>query len=151
MQSQTNSSIRISRSFSASPQEVWQAWTDPKLVKSWFGSDPNGKVLDASLDVRPGGTFEVTFRNSDDTQFTCAGTYKEIKKYQRLVFTWTWKDRPEVQESVTLVFQARQTGTLMIFRHANIDAGTTHDYETGWRSTFDKLERTLKAGNQSNW
>ena len=151
MQSQTNSSIRISRSFSASPQEVWQAWTDPRLVKSWFGSDPNGKVLDASLDVRPGGTFEVTFRNSDDTQFTCAGTYKEIKKYQRLVFTWTWKDRPEVQESVTLVFQARQTGTLMIFRHANIDAGTTHDYETGWRSTFDKLERTLKAGSQSSW
>jgi uncharacterized protein YndB with AHSA1/START domain len=150
MQSQTNSSIRISRSFSASPQEVWQAWTDPRLVKSWFGSDPNGKVLDASLDVRPGGTFEVTFRNSDDTQFTCAGTYKEIKKYQRLVFTWTWKDRPEVQESVTLVFQARQTGTLMIFRHANIDAGTTHDYETGWRSTFDKLERTLKAGSQSS-
>jgi uncharacterized protein YndB with AHSA1/START domain len=151
MQSQTNSSIRISRSFSASPQEVWQAWTDPRLVKSWFGSDPNGKVLDASLDVRPGGTFEVTFRNSDDTQFTCAGTYKEIKKYQRLVFTWTWKDRPEVQESVTLVFQARQTGTLMIFKHANIDAGTTHDYETGWRSTFDKLERTLKAGSQSSW
>ena len=151
MQSQTNSSIRISRSFSASPQEVWQAWTDPRLVKSWFGSDPNGKVLDASLDVRPGGTFEVTFRNSDDTQFTCAGTYKEIKKYQRLVFTWTWKDRPEVQESVTLVFQARQTGTLMIFRHANIDAGTTHDYETGWRSTFDKLERTLKARSQSSW
>ena len=145
MQSQTNSSIRISRYFSESPQEVWQAWTDPKFVKSWFGSDPNGIVLDASLDVRLGGTFEVTFKNSDDTQFTCTGAYQEIEQYQRLVFTWTWKDRPEVRELVTLVFQAEQTGTLMIFEHANIDAGTTHDYETGWKSTFDKLERTLKA------
>ena len=145
MQSQTNSSIRISRYFSASPQEVWQAWTDPKLVKSWFGSDPNGTVLDASLDVRLGGTFEVTFRNSDDTQFTCTGTYQEIEKYQRLVFTWMWKDRPEVRELVTLVFQPEQNGTLMIFEHANIDAGTTHDYESGWNSTFDKLERTLKS------
>ena len=147
MQRQTNGSIRISRYFPESPQEVWQAWTDPKLVRSWFGSDPNGKVLHASLDVRLGGTFEVTFRNSDDTQFTCAGTYKEIEKNQRLVFTWTWKDRPEVKELVTLVFQAEQTGTLMIFEHANIDAGTTHDYETGWKSTFDKLERTLSAGS----
>ena len=145
MQSQTNSSIRISRYFSASPQEVWQAWTDPKLVQSWFGSDPNGTVLDASLDVRLGGTFEVTFRNSDDTQFTCMGIYQEIEKYQRLVFTWTWKGRPEVREWVTLVFQAEQNGTLMIFEHANIDTGTTHDYETGWNSTFDKLERTLQA------
>jgi uncharacterized protein YndB with AHSA1/START domain len=147
MQSQTNSSISISRYFSEPPHEVWRAWTDPQLVKSWFGSDPNGTVLDASLDVRLGGTFEVTFRNSDDTQFTCIGAYKQIEKYQRLVFTWTWKDRPEVMELVTLVFQAEQNGTLMIFEHANIDAGTTHGYETGWKSTFDKLERTLKAGN----
>ncbi len=146
MQSQTNSSIRISRHFSESPGDVWQAWTDPKLVKSWFGSDPNGTVLAASLDVRLGGTFEVTFRNSDDTQFTCMGTYQEIKNYQRLVFTWTWKDRPEVRELVTLVFQAEQNGTLMIFEHANIDADTTHNYEIGWQSTFDKIERTLKAG-----
>jgi uncharacterized protein YndB with AHSA1/START domain len=145
MQGQTNSSIRISRYFSASPQEVWQAWTDPKLIKSWFGSDPNGTVLDASLDVRVGGTFDVTFRNSDDTQFTCTGTYQEIEKDQRLVFTWTWKERPEVRELVTLAFQAEQPDTLMIFEHANIDAGTTHDYETGWNSTFDKLERTPKA------
>jgi len=145
MHSQTNSSIKISRYFSASPQEVWQAWTDPMLVKSWFGSDPQGTVLDASLDVRLGGTFEVTFRNSDDTQFTCTGIYQEIEKDQRLVFTWTWKERPEVRELVTLIIQAEQNDTLMIFKHANIDAGTTHDYETGWNSTFDKLERTLKA------
>lgn len=147
MQSQTNSSIRISRYFSKSPYKVWQAWTDPKLVKSWFGSDPNGTVIDASLDVQIDGTFEVTFRNYDGSQFTCIGAYKEIEKYQRLVFTWTWKDRPEVRELVTLVFQAEQNGTLMIFEHANIDASTTHNYETGWKSTFDKLERTLKAGS----
>ena len=145
MQSQTNSSITISRYFSAAPRDVWQAWTDPQLVKSWFGSDPKGTILDASLDVRPGGTFAVTFRNFDDTQFTCTGTYQEIEKDQRLVFTWTWKERPEVSELVTLTFQAEQNDTLMIFEQANIDAGTTHDYETGWNSTFDKLERTLKA------
>ena len=48
-------------------------------------------------------------------------------------------------ELVTLVFQAEQIDTLMIFEHAYIDAGTTHDYESGWNSTFDKLERTLKS------
>jgi uncharacterized protein YndB with AHSA1/START domain len=144
MQHQVTSSVRISRYFSEPPQKVWQAWTDPQIVKSWFGSDPNGKVLDASLDVRVDGVFEITFRNSDETQYICTGKYEEIEQYQKLVFTWMWKDRSDIVEVVTLLFQVEPNGTLMIFEHANIDSSTTHNYEIGWKSTFDKLERTLK-------
>jgi len=143
MQNQANNSIRISRHFSGSPQKVWQAWTDPQIVKSWFGSDPKGKVLEASLDVHIGGVFEVTFKNSDETQYTCTGKYKELEQYQKLVFTWTWKDRPDIVELVTVLLQAEPNGTRMIFEHANIDSNTTHNYEMGWKSTFEKLERAL--------
>lgn len=143
MQSQVN----ISHDFSQPPQKVWQAWTDPAIVKCWFGSDPNGTVLAASLDVRLGGRFEVTFQNADQAQFTCIGQYKEIEPDQKLVFSWTWKDRPEVLELVSIIFQAEQNGTKMFFEHANIDPATTHGYENGWKSTFEKLERTLQAEN----
>ena len=145
MQNQTNSTLKISHYFSQSPEKVWQAWTDPAIVKSWFGSDPNGTVLDASLDVRLGGRFEVTFQNADKTQFTCTGEYKEIEPYQKLVFSWAWKDRADVQELISIVFQAKENGTTIFFEHANIDPATTHGYESGWKSTFEKLERTLKA------
>jgi uncharacterized protein YndB with AHSA1/START domain len=145
MQSQANRSIKISQYFSASPQQVWQAWTNPTIVKSWFGSDPNGTVQEVSLDVCVGGIFEVTFSNSDETQYTCTGTYLEITQGQKLVFSWSWKDRPDTVELVTVLFEAQQTGTLMIFEHANIDSATTHNYEIGWNSTFQKLERALKA------
>jgi len=145
MQSQAKSSIRISHDFSAPPQQIWQAWTDPQMVKSWFGSDPNGKVLEASLDVQVGGAFEVTFRNSDETRYTCMGSYKEVEQDQKLVFTWTWRDRPEIVELVTVLLQAEPDGTRMIFEHSNIDSQTTHNYETGWKSTFEKLERALEA------
>ena len=145
MQNQANNSIKISKYFSAARQVVWQAWTDPMIVKSWFGSDSNGKVQEASLDVRIGGMFEVTFKNSDETQYTCTGKYREIKPGHQLVFSWLWKDRPTAVELVTVSFQEQQTGTLMIFEHADIDSGTTHDYEIGWNSTFEKLERALKA------
>ena len=147
MQSQPHHSIRITRYFPVPPQEVWHAWTDPNLVKTWFGSDPNGIVLTASIDLHIGGGFEVTFCNSDGMQYTCAGEYKEIASYQRLVFTWTWRDRPEIFELVTVLFQSEGNGTLMIFAHAHIDGGTTHNYEVGWNSTFEKLARTLKSEN----
>lgn len=146
MQNQTNNTLKISHYFTQPPEKVWQAWTDPAIVKRWFGSDPNGTVLDATLDVRLGGTFEVTFQNADGTQFTSIGKYKEIEPYQKLVFSWAWKDRSDVLEWITLIFQTAQNGTLMTFEIANIDSGTTHDYENGWKSTFEKLERTLKAG-----
>ena len=143
MQSQVNSSLRISHHFSEPPQRVWQAWTDPEMVMSWFGSDPKGIVLAASLDVHVDGIFEVTFRNSDETQYTCTGRYKEVEPDQKLVFTWTWKDHPEIVELVTIIFQPEPNGTVMVFEHSNIDAGTTHNYEMGWKSTFAKLERAL--------
>lgn len=145
MASQSNSFIRIERFFSEPSQKIWQAWTDPKIVKSWFGSDPKGTVQEASLDVRLDGKFEVTFTNSDGTQYTCKGRYLEIKQDQKLVFSWTWKDRPDTVELVTVLLQPEKNGTLMLFEHANIDSGTTHNYEIGWNSTFGKLERTLKA------
>ncbi len=145
MQNQNHNSIKISKYFAASPQEVWRAWTDPSIVKSWFGSDPKGIVQEASLDVRLGGTFEVTFRNSDETQYTCMGKYIEVEKGQKLVFSWAWKDRPDTVELVTVLFLAQPPGTLMMFEHADIDSSTTHNYEIGWNSTFEKLERALRT------
>ena len=144
MQNQTNPAVKIQKHFAEPPREVWRAWTDAEIVKLWFGSDPNGEVLRAFLDVRPGGSFEITFANADKTTFTCFGKYQEITLYQKLVFTWSWKNNPNVMEFVTVVLQEEQSGTLMDFEIANIDASTTHQYEAGWQSTFEKLERAMK-------
>jgi len=138
-------SVQIKWKFSHPPARVWQAWTDPSIAKLWFGSDPNGKVLDAKFDVRISASFSVTFANSDRTEFTCQGTYKVIDPYTRLVFTWGWANQPDVAELVSLQFNPDEHGTLMLFKQSNINPETTlHNYEEGWRSTFQKLERALQ-------
>jgi len=144
MPTESHHSVQISWNFSRPPAKVWQAWTDPAIAKLWFGSDPNGKVLDAKLDVQVNGSFSVTFVNSDGTEFTAQGIYKEIEENSRLVFTWGWANQPEVNELITLEFSPEGDGTLMTFEQSNIDATTSmHNYEEGWRSTFQKLERAL--------
>ena len=45
--------------FPASPEEVWEALTDPERLEEWFAND-------VELDPRPGG--EGTFRWDDDGQ-----------------------------------------------------------------------------------
>ncbi|HMV96741.1 MAG TPA: SRPBCC domain-containing protein, partial [Anaerolineales bacterium] len=140
--------IPFSWEFTHPPVNVWQAWTDSSIVKLWFGSDPNGEVLDAKLDVQVNGSFSVAFANSDGTEFTAQGMYKEVNEPNRLVFTWGWANQPEVHELISLEFSPDGAGTLMTFEQSKVDPSTSmHNYEEGWRSTFQKLERALGTIN----
>lgn len=51
----------FTRVFDAPIELVWKAWTDPKLVKQWWG--PNGFTSpSAKIDLRKGGTSLVCMR-----------------------------------------------------------------------------------------
>jgi uncharacterized protein YndB with AHSA1/START domain len=151
MSVQPTSRIRIARYFDVPAVRLWQAWSDPELVRLWFGSDPNGVVIRARLDVQVGGKFEVTFANSDMTEYTCYGIYQEVEHNSKLLFTWSWKNAADIEERVSVSFQEDRSGALMTFEHFNIDPNTGHGYEIGWSTTFDKLEKILKtSGSWSN-
>lgn len=138
-------SVRIAWTFAAPPALVWAAWTTPHAVGRWFGSDPKGTVLDARLDVCPGGSFEVTFADSDGTQHTAHGVYSRIEPDRLLKFSWGWKSEPGIESEVTVSLVPESAGTTMHFEHAGLVHASTHDYEIGWRSTFAKLESVLTS------
>ncbi len=138
-----NTAISIETTFDAAIEKLWQAWTDPALVMKWFGSDPNGKVQKAKLDVRPGGYFEITFNDSDLSEHTCCGVYKDVQEFSRLTFSWTWKSEPGVESFVTLLLHANGNNTLIQFEHANLGAASKHNYLIGWQGAFEKLKLAL--------
>jgi uncharacterized protein YndB with AHSA1/START domain len=137
-------SIVVESIIHASPQQVWKAWTDPNLLKHWFGSDPNGKVLSAKLDPKPAGNFEVTFCDGDGTEHTCSGTYREVEEYTRLSFTWRWKSEPGVESFIILSLVPQGYSTHLKLEHINPGTGSDHDYIKGWQSTFAKLEKMMR-------
>jgi uncharacterized protein YndB with AHSA1/START domain len=124
-------------------ENTWEAWTDPALILKWFGSDPNGEGVNAEMDVRPGGKFEISFRDSSGTEHTCSGVYVVVEKPAKLSFTWSWKSEPGVESLVTVSFTDKQNCTVMQFEHANLGSASKHDYLQGWQSTFVKLESLL--------
>ena len=127
---------------------VWKAWTDAALILHWFGSDPNGKGMKAELDVRAGGSFEITFKNSDESEHTCSGIYDEVEPFGKLTFSWTWKSEPGVESFVTVLLSPDGSGTRMQFRHEHLGYGSQHDYLFGWQGAFSKLDRMLKGGGR---
>jgi uncharacterized protein YndB with AHSA1/START domain len=144
MKSPDNDTIAINRAFEAAVQNVWKSWTDPAIISKWFGSDPEGKVLKASTDVRPGGLYEITFKDSDETEHTCFGVYSVVEEFRKLSFTWTWKSEPGVESVVIITLNPEGESTRMLFEHSGVGADSKHNYTQGWKDTFSKLQLVLK-------
>ncbi len=145
MRHSSKASIELTWVFSVPPSVLWQAWTEPRIAAKWFGSDPDGTVSSAVFDVRPGGSFEVTFQNADGTEHTCFGVYEEVEYPRKLSFSWKWKSSPDIVEHVQVQFAPIPQGTQMTFEHSDIKRGTGHNYAEGWKKTFRKLERALSG------
>ena len=136
--------LTIELEIAAPAEAVWAAWTDPQTALRWFGSDPNGHGLEAAMDVRPEGRFELTFQNSDGTEFTCMGIYDTVVPPRDLHFSWVWKSEPETTSHVSITLSPRGAGTRMHFTHEGFGNASAHDYAIGWASTFEKLKRLLE-------
>lgn len=135
--------IFIQTTFDAPVEKIWNAWTDPIVISKWFGSDPDGRVLKAEMDVKAGGNFEITFRDSDRTEHTCFGIYKTVVPLNELTFTWNWREEPGVESFVSVLLSSKNESTDMRFIHADVGSASAHDYKEGWNATFLKLSNAV--------
>jgi uncharacterized protein YndB with AHSA1/START domain len=124
----------ITRVYDAPRELVWKAWTDPEHVARWFG--PRGITTPRStitMDVRPGGTFELTMVSDDDgTEYPSGGTFLEVQAPERLV----WRDR-DIDMTVTITFADLGDRTEMTC-HVVGETGGAEAYD-GWSTMLDKL------------
>ncbi|MFC8733799.1 SRPBCC domain-containing protein [Luteimicrobium sp. NPDC057192] len=137
------SSVEIEHRFDAPLDVVWRAWTDPERVSRWWGSDPDGVVTSAELDVRVGGRFEISFRDPSGDAHTSRGEYLRVEEPRVLDFTWSWESEPGAQSRVTVELARAGDATAMRFVHGELVGVSAHDYAPGWRRTFGKLDAVL--------
>ncbi|MFP3464590.1 SRPBCC family protein [Leifsonia sp. SIMBA_070] len=140
---EATSSVAIRHHFDAAPGVVWAAWTEPRLVRRWWGSDPGGQVTSLALDVCPGGEFTISFEDPGGEQHTSFGEYLVVEPLAELVFTWSWASEPGNTSRVSVLFRPTGSGTEMRFVHGDLRGESQHDYEPGWRRTFSKLDRVI--------
>jgi uncharacterized protein YndB with AHSA1/START domain len=69
----------LTRIINASPEKVFQAFTDPELLKQWFAPLP-WTITRVETDVRPGGSSLVVMRGPDGSEFPNPGVYLEVVK-----------------------------------------------------------------------
>jgi uncharacterized protein YndB with AHSA1/START domain len=77
--------VRVTRTFRAPRQLVWDAHTRPELVKRWQGYG-GWEMPVCEMDVRVGGSYKWQWKNLEDGgQFGFFGTFSEVNEPSRIV------------------------------------------------------------------
>jgi uncharacterized protein YndB with AHSA1/START domain len=150
----------VERVFAASPERVFDAFTDPVQLKAWWW--PGGITCpSAEVDLRVGGTYRIEMawpdHVPDSAQVTHAlkGEYYEIDRPYKLVMSGRGVHNQLGEIFATLIeltFATCSAGTKLTMRQAYFEplpppealAGA----EQGWSEQLDQLGRHL-TGSRS--
>jgi uncharacterized protein YndB with AHSA1/START domain len=138
--------VRIERTFEATAEDVFDAWTSPEVIARWFRPGRDWGEASAEVDLRVGGKVSVVMRAPDGSDVGAGGEYTLIERPHRLVFTWTFDDDPSNQQTIELEFTEQDGATRVVFVNSDISAEKRRDaqYE-GWRACLDNMERVLAS------
>jgi uncharacterized protein YndB with AHSA1/START domain len=140
--------VEVERRIEARPETVFSFFIDPERYRKWQG-------IEAELDPRPGGIFQVTVTGRSRT--IMRGEFVEIDPPQRLVFTWGWEQfdgSPEGMKvkpgmstvEVTLVPDG--DGTIVRLRHSGLPTEAALQFHSaGWNLTIDRLVAVSEGRN----
>ncbi len=135
--------LDISRVVKAKPGAVFDAFTKPEVLKTWWG--PEGMTCPkADIDCRAGGTYETLMQAPDGTTRDVRGTFTEIEPGKKVAYTWAWytDDKPGPESSVAVSFAEKDGDTEVHLHHegfTNQEECDQHNW--GWTSSFNCLEK----------
>ena len=86
----------------------------------------------------------------DGTRHVVGGTYRDVQRPDRLVYTWAWQGESSpmagVETLVEIRLAERDGGTELTLRHSGFPAGAARDGHTqGWQSTLNRLVEHVDA------
>lgn len=147
MTDESGLTLRIERTFEASIEEVFDAWTSPEVMRRWFHCDPDWQTPEAEVDLRVGGKVRVLMRKPDGSTVGAHGEFTLIDPPNKLVMTWFFDDDPSNEQLVDLTFTESAGATTVVLVNRRISTEERRDnQETGWRGCLDELERLLAGG-----
>jgi uncharacterized protein YndB with AHSA1/START domain len=137
------SSLVISRTYPASVERVFKAWTDANQLGQWF-APTDDYTTQASVDLRVDHEYRIAITHKGGNVHTILGTYRLIDPPRKLVYTWRWENGPAADTLVTVDFTPDGDATKVTITHEQfLDAEARDKHNEGWNGCLNRLQRTL--------
>jgi uncharacterized protein YndB with AHSA1/START domain len=147
--------VTLTRVLKAPRALVWQAWTDPEMLRQWWGPEQfTNPVVEG--DIREGGVLNIVMHGPKNSPFDIdmpmVKRYREIVPGKKLVF----ENEPIgpngerlIDGLTTVVFSDHADGTLIEMTTtakalAPVAVAMLQGMQQGWSQSFDKLGRFLE-------
>ncbi|MGH8986058.1 MAG: SRPBCC family protein [Acidimicrobiia bacterium] len=134
--------VTVQREIAAPAEDLFDAWLDAQSLGSWLR--PSGiRETRAETDPRVDGTFRIVMVD-DESSTVHTGTYREIDRPRRLVFTWSSPSTRFRDSIVTVTFQPSSNSSTVVEIHqvGLPDEEARVGHHAGWSDALRELGRT---------
>lgn len=142
--------LRLERRFEAPPEAVFDAFVEPEVLRRWWAAGPDWECSVAEVDAREGGAYRAGMRSPEGQEHVVAGEYTEVRRPQRLAYTWSWQtssdgeDSPSAGSLVTIDFVAEGDATRVVLVHSGLGTDeSAEQHSKGWNACLDRLEEVV--------
>lgn len=132
----TADGVRFERLYDATPDELWNAITDPEQIKGWLAHATRWTLT-------PGEEWGIRF---DDG--TAGGRVVTVDEGRVLELTWVEEDGDSL---LRFEIVPRDAGCLLVLDHSRLPADSRPGYGAGWQSHLEALDALLQGGTPSDW
>ena len=130
------------RILSATPEQVFKAFTDPDSYSRWWGP-PGCSSTVTQLDLEVGGTYRLDMTLPDGTLTGLHGTYREIDPPKLLSYSFQWEG-DDLETLVTVELEPHAEGTELILTHEGFtDQERCDMHEQGWAGSLYRMVEVL--------
>jgi uncharacterized protein YndB with AHSA1/START domain len=138
--------VQLRRRLKAPAEQIFDLWTKPELMVRWMSPFPGAVDCKASCDLRPGGAFSLVM-SSKESNRQVSGTYVQIDRPRKLVFTWIGPLTNDVSTLVTVELDPRGDETDLVLTHERLPTPAIHEGHTrGWGHILDHLADAISKG-----
>lgn len=130
--------IISTRVFDASPDQLFQAWTDPAILALWWGPK-NFKNTFQVFEPRPGGDWKFVMHGPDGTDFKNESVFRELEKPSRIVLDHVSSPRFRVVATFDAMGEKTKLTFRMIFETSEMRDRVKDIVVNANEENFDRL------------
>jgi uncharacterized protein YndB with AHSA1/START domain len=147
--------ITMTRRFAAPVPLVFEAWTNPALLRRWLLGPPGWTMPVCEVDFRVGGAYRYEWRNEQGQTMGVGGVYREIEPPHRFVATERFDEAWYPGESLITITFAEQDGETEMTTTMRYESTAARDgvlkspMEGGVKQSYDRLAAIVEKAEAS--
>ena len=152
--------VVLERIYDASPETLWQAWTNPEMLKQWWGPD-NVTIPECKVDLKVGGKFYIVMEAGEGmgqykgTKWPMEAEYTVVEPNSKLFYkalAWTEGDKEQttIDQTTEVTFSEERGKTKVKVKASIYKTGpnakmAAEGMQMGFTQQLEKLNTFLAA------